>query len=105
MNSISVEVAPGICNFTCKITASTEDKKKVQIDIQESECTLIQHFAEQVSEITFTDMFVPLTRNKVTTSAEKAKCHLACPVPVAVLKAAEAAMVLALPQDAHIRFR
>ena len=105
MNAICLEVAPGICNCDCTITASTEDKKSVQIEIRESECEMIQNFAEKLREVSFSDMFVPLTRNKVTISAEKAKCHLACPVPVAVLKAAEAAMTLALPQDVQILFR
>ncbi len=34
-----------------------------------------------------------------------ARCHSSCPIPAAVLKAAEVAMSMALPRDVSIEFR
>ncbi len=45
-----------------------------------------------------------VTRNPVYLAAEQSNCHPSCPVPAAVLKAAEVAMEMALPRDAMIRF-
>ena len=104
MKTFYLDVEPGICGFACKIKATSEDKKIAQIEITGSGCSMIQELAGMVSEVSFREMFVPLTRNLIFVSAEKAGCHLACPVPVAVAKAAEAALVLALPQDVTMRF-
>jgi len=47
---------------------------------------------------------MPVTRNPVYLAAQKSGCHPSCPIPAAVLKAAEVAMEMALPRDASIRF-
>ncbi len=65
---------------------------------------MIMELAEFVREVTMQDIFVPLTQNSIFIHAEKAGCHLACPVPVAVVKAAEASLVLALPKNISMQF-
>jgi hypothetical protein len=45
-----------------------------------------------------------MTKNPVYVSAQQAGCHSSCPVPVAVLKAVEVAMEMALPRDVRIKF-
>ena len=104
VKQVSLDVMPGICGFTCKIRAASPDKQSAAIEIVESGCTMVNELASEVKELTMQDIFTPLTQNRVFQSAEKAKCHLACPVPVAVVKAAEAAMILALPEDVSISF-
>ena len=47
---------------------------------------------------------MPVTRNPVFLSAEHAGCHPSCPIPVAILKAAEVAMEMALPREVRIKF-
>ncbi len=47
---------------------------------------------------------MPMTRNPVYIAAEQSGSHASCPVPAAVLKAAEVVLELALPGDAIIRF-
>ncbi len=47
---------------------------------------------------------MPTTRNPVYLAADHAGCHPSCPVPPAVLKAAEVALEMALAHDATIRF-
>lgn len=104
MKTFCLDVDPGICGFICKVKSTCEDGKKARIDITGSGCTMIQELAGLVSEITFQEFFVPLTQNKIFAGAEKAGCHLACPVPVAVVKASEAALTLALPKDVTMNF-
>lgn len=104
MKSFTLDVNPGICGFTCRVESISSDKKKAQIAITGSGCSMIQELAKTLTEVSFQDIFVPLTRNQIFLKAEQAGCHLACPVPVAVVKASEASLVLALPQDVSIKF-
>jgi len=97
-------VNAGICGFTCRIKAWKIDKKTVGLEISESECQQIQDYSELIRQLTLNEVFMPVTRNPVYLAAEQSGCHASCPVPVAVLKASEVAMEMALPRDASIRF-
>jgi len=80
------------------------EDRKVKIGIEGSECKQIQRLSELITQIGFRDVFLPLSRNPVFVSAEKAGCHLSCVIPTAVIKAAEAALGLALKRDVVIQF-
>jgi hypothetical protein len=54
--------------------------------------------------MTLKELFAPVNRNPVFVSAQRAGCHPSCPIPVAILKAVEVAMGMALPRDAVIKF-
>ena len=97
-------VDAGVCGFTCRIKARKIDKKTVGLEISESECQQIQDFTELLSQLSLNEIFIPITRNPVYLAAEKSGCHPSCPIPAAVLKAAEVAMEMALERDASIRF-
>ena len=99
-----VTVNPGICGFTCHVKVRKIENKIVALEITESECNQIQQFSGHLSKITLRELFVPVTKNPVYLSAEKSGCHPSCPIPVAVLKAAEVAMEMALPRDVMIQF-
>ena len=99
-----VSVNAGICGFTCRIKAWKIDKKAVGLEISESECQQIQDYSELIRKLTINEVFMPITRNPVYLAAEQSGCHPSCPIPAAVLKAAEVAMAMALPRDASIRF-
>ena len=104
MERIRIIVKPGICGFSCQVEARRLDKQHAVIEIIGSECELIQKLSESLRKVTLDDIFVPHTRNPVFKAAENAGCHLTCPVPVAVLKASEVALELALQCDAQIIF-
>jgi len=104
MESIQVVIEPGICGFCCQVTARRLDKQRTFIEITGSQCELVQKLAGYIKEVTLQDVFTRQTANPVFIAAEKAGCHLTCPVPVAVLKAAEVALELALPRKASISF-
>jgi hypothetical protein len=99
-----VTVVPGICGFTCRIHARKKSSRQVAIEIRESNCLQIQRLADRLSELSFKDLFLPLTRNPVYIAAEKSGCHPSCLIPCAVLKAVEAAMGMALPRTVQIEF-
>ena len=100
--TIKVTVDPGICGFICFIRAWKEGKR-VTFDI-ESECDQIKRLAAHLGPVTMKDLFVPLTRSPFFLSAEKSKCHLACPIPSSLVKTAEVVLGLALPKEVAIRF-
>ena len=104
METIRISVEPGICGFCCQVEARRQDKQRAIVKIKGSQCELIQKMAENLQEGTVSVIFTPHSSNPVFKAAELAGCHLTCPVPVAVLKAAEVALELALPKDACISF-
>lgn len=104
MEGIVVNVIPGICGFDCIVKAERSGKRHAKIMITESACTLIQKLSGLLNDISLKDLFVPLTKNPIFMAAEQAKCHLACPVPVAIVKVVEVALEIALPKDAAICF-
>ena len=97
-------VNPGVCGFTCWIRAWKKDKSDVGLAVSESECQQIQAFSDIVKGLTLKEVFTPATHNPVYLAAEQSGCHASCPIPVAVLKAAEVAMEMALARDVSIRF-
>ena len=104
MNDVCVSVEPGICGFSCAIRAQKAKKQTVFLEISGSECKQIQRLSEILREITLQQLFMPLTRNPIFVSGERAGCHPACPVPLAVVKTVEVAMGMALPREVRIRF-
>jgi len=104
MEGVVVNVDPGICGFDCKVKAERSGKKSAKIEILGSDCTLIQKLSSTVKDITVKDLFVPHTKNIIFMAAEQAGCHLACPVPVAIVKASEVALELAVQKDVVLSF-
>ena len=99
---VRVTVDPGICGFICSISA-WKDGGEVRFNIQ-SDCDQIKKLTLHLGPIGMKELFVPLTKSPVFLSTEKSKCHLACPIPSSLIKAAEVALGLALPKEVTIRF-
>jgi hypothetical protein len=99
-----VSLNAGICGFSCCIKAWKINPKTVDLEISESECQQIQQLSNRLSQLTLKEVFMPMTCNPVYIAAEQSGSHPSCPVPAAVLKAAEVALEMALPGDALIRF-
>ena len=100
--TINVTVDPGICGFVCFISAWKEGTQ-VEFNIQ-SECDQIKKLAAHLGPVMMKDLFIPLTKSPFFLSAEKSKCHLACPIPSSLVKTAEVVLGLALPKEVTIRF-
>ncbi|MCG2774313.1 MAG: hypothetical protein L6406_01425 [Desulfobacterales bacterium] len=101
---IRVTAEPGVCGFSCIIEAQKKASDLVSIKITGSECKQIQRLSRNIREMNLRELFTPLTQNPVYTFAKKAGCHASCPIPMAILKAVEVAMDMAIPRDVLIRF-
>ncbi len=104
MKKIVVSVNPGICGFSCQVIATRTSKRAAAVEIIGSECEMINDLAAHLTEITIKDLFKPHTKNLIFNCTEQAHCHLCCPVPIAIIKASEVALELALPKDVLIQF-
>jgi len=99
---VRVTVDPGICGFVCSISAWKEGTL-VEFDIR-SDCDQIKKLGLCLGPIKMKDLFPALTKSPFFLSAEKSKCHLACPIPSSLVKTAEVVLGLALPKQVMIRF-
>lgn len=99
---IKTEVDAGACGFTTTIEADSPDMQTVRLDI-ESGCTDIQKVAEALKEINgMKETFGKIGSTKVYEIAAQYCKHAACPVPMAIVKTAEAASGLALPKSVSV---
>ena len=104
MEKVTVSVSPGICGFVCQVMATRKSKKIAAIKIIGSECKMIKKLGENLLEVTLFDLFKSHTNNLIFRSTEQVHCHLSCPVPIAIVKASEVVLGLALPKDVLIHF-
>jgi len=106
-----VDVYAGSCGFRTVIKAesetySTDDVCAYAARISiESECPYIKDLAKKVKRLTIHDLYKPVGDNPVYKEAAVCLRHPMCPVPCAILKAAEAEMGLALKRNVSITFR
>jgi hypothetical protein len=103
IRSIKVEVDPGVCGFKCTIKAVKEDVRTVVVTIYGSECRQVQKLSAYLTHMNLSELFLPISRNPVYLAAEKSGCHASCVIPVAVLKAVEVAMEMAVARDVQIK--
>ncbi len=95
----TVRVDPGICGLNSTIVVSSEDGQTCAVAI-ESECEAIRALGAEIAELDgFAAAFTKFAENPVYIAAGAHYKHAACPVPSAIVKAAEIACGLALPQD------
>jgi hypothetical protein len=104
-DDVCVQVAPGICGFDCTVCIRGVEKRVVALSIDDAQCEQIKKLAHSITHISLYDLFKPYSKNPVFVSAEKAGCHTTCPVPIAILKAVEAAFGVALKSDIGITFK
>lgn len=98
-----VVVEAGICGFITTVEVSKLAKRKVKVVIT-SPCEQVAKLGELLTEIDQWEIFKKRADCDIYKSASRCQLHVTCPVPIAVLKAIEVEVGLALPQDAVIRF-
>lgn len=101
---VKVNVNPGVCGFRCVVRAEKGEAREVALKVNASECKQVQRLAALVTKLSLRDLFAPVVRNPIFVSAAQAGCHASCPIPLAMIKAAEAAMEMALPRNVLIEF-
>jgi hypothetical protein len=98
-----VIVNAGNCGFSVTITVEKGEDKKVRVSL-DTECEMVTEMLEDISLLDMRALFSKHFANPVYRSADKYLKHAACPVPCAILKAAEVELGLCLPEDVTIRF-
>jgi hypothetical protein len=101
---IRAEVNAGVCGLASLVEAGSPDGQRVVVRI-ESDCPRVQALAGELADLdAFEELLrLPLAQTTPARLADKHGLHPTCPVPVAVLKAAEAAAGLALPCDCSVK--
>jgi hypothetical protein len=101
---VRVRIEPGICGFSAEVRVFGIRPKSVVFDIK-SECKQVMILARQLEKLDRKDILRgPIQENPIYEKAGKSGLHPACPVPCALIKAAEAELGLALTRDIRISF-
>lgn len=102
-----VEVSAGDCGHSAVIEVTKIDDRHVRV-ILHSECEQIMAMNPALVHLQWKgkghEVFGRMVESAVYQSASEQIRHTACPVPVAILKAIEAEVGLALPKDVTIKF-
>jgi hypothetical protein len=98
-----VEVDAGCCGFTTKIEVFKVDEHLVKAAVS-SDCEMITAWGEKLGPLDWGKCFRNSADSPVFQCASKHIGHVACPVSVALLKAMEVEVGVALPVDVAIRF-
>ncbi len=101
--TVTLNVDPGACRIPTKIRA-VQDENLVRLDI-ESECPMVKAMAEKLKVIDMMDCLVtPITENPIMIVAGETLKHASCPVPLAIIKAAEACCDMAVKKDVILTY-
>jgi hypothetical protein len=102
MTKVCVEA--GACGFSAVIRVSRVDRRSVAVSLT-SECGEITALAGQLETLHLRDILkVPLTANPIFEAAGRCRVHPGCPVPCAVVRAAEVELGLSLPKNPVVCF-
>jgi hypothetical protein len=99
---ITVNVDPGICGLSTEIQAETVDGQTVNLKLISS-CPAIQAMGSEIMSVDgYAVAFAKFSESPIYQAAERHFKHAACPVPMAVIKAVEAACSVALPKNVEV---
>jgi hypothetical protein len=98
-----VNVEAGICGFTSTIEVSKLSAKRVRVDIT-SDCEMVSKLGEQLHDVELRNALKLPENPLLCKCAHRYIRHVACPVPIAILKAIEVEVGLALAKDIVIHF-
>jgi hypothetical protein len=101
MTHVSVEA--GICGFTSTIEVSKLSAKRVGVDIT-SECEMVTKLGEQLHDVEWRNVLKLPENPLLCKCSHRYIHHVACPVPIAILKAIEVEVGIALAKDIAIHF-
>jgi hypothetical protein len=103
MSDVTITVDAGVCRFKTVVIASSDDEGNIKYKIK-SECPAIRELGKNLKEIPVFDAIVtPISDNVIYKDYGKYVVHSACPVPCAIIKAAEVAGDLGLKRDVSFK--
>lgn len=104
MAETTLNVNAGVCRFKTVVIADMDEEMNITFKIK-SECPAVREMAKTMTEPipVFSIIEKPFVSNIIYEHAE-ALAHVACPVPSAIIKAAEVAGDLALKKPVTFEF-
>jgi hypothetical protein len=100
----TVKVNPGVCRLHSTIQART-DGIMVEFEVLHSDCPQVRKLNSVMRRMEIWDvMRMPFCDNTVYQICGEALKHSSCPVPMAMIKVAEAATELALKRTVTVEF-
>ncbi|NLU46117.1 MAG: hypothetical protein GXX87_04165 [Euryarchaeota archaeon] len=97
-----VTVEPGPCKMTTVITATMDDDMNVVFEVQ-TECESVRALVDSLPPLSpYEEIERTYSDSEIYKAASLAIKHLACPVPCAMVKAAEAASGLGIKRDVNL---
>jgi len=100
----TVKVDPGVCRLPSTIQART-DGQVVKFEVLDSQCPQVRNLEKVLHQMEIWDvMRMPFCENTVYRICGEVLKHSSCPVPLAMIKCAEAAAELALKKPVMIEF-
>lgn len=102
---IKVEIDAGICGFTSTVLAESDNMQNVEVRFSTTCPNLKPLEGDPINIDAYTEAFGPVGETQVYHMMRPYCKHAACPVPAAMVKAAEAAAGLALPKDVRMTIR
>jgi len=96
-------VDAGICGFTALIEVIRLSPQRVRVAVT-SECEMVSKMGEELKDLNWRDVLHQREDCLLYKSFRQHVKHVACPIPIAILKAIEVEVGAALPRDVAIRF-
>ncbi len=102
MVDVTINVDAGVCRFKSVVIATMDENMDVTYRIK-SECPAVRGMAKDLEAIPLFDAIaMPFTDNVIYKACGSLE-HVACPVPCAMVKAAEVVGELALKKDVSMK--
>lgn len=103
MPEVEMKVDAGVCRFKTVIIANMDENMDITYKIK-SECPAVRNMGKALEPLPVFDIIaMPHTENVVYKKCSVLE-HAACPVPCAMIKAAEVAGELALKREVSFTF-
>ena len=96
-------VNPGICGMSATIEVGKVGKRRVRVEIT-SDCEMVTKMGESLVELDWRDALKPPVDSSIYKYASNCHLHASCPVPMAILKAIEVEVGIALPKSVVVTF-
>ena len=100
----TVLVDPGVCRMNATVGITKVSARRFKVEIV-TDCEMITRMGELLAELDMNDLMKSHIDSKIYQCASQCRVHLACPIPMAVLKATEAEAGLALPRSIAVNFQ
>ena len=103
MADTTITVDAGVCRFKTVVTPTMDEEMNITFKIK-SECPNIREFGKNLGTVSLFDAIAtPFCENCIYKAAGEKLPHVACPVPSAVIKAAEIVGDLCLKSDVSFK--